>query len=42
MPGEDVNSDQSDVQESIYEWDVAQVGDASPPFVYDMTAEGIF
>ena len=27
--------------EKIYEWEVAQIGDASPPFVYPVTAENI-
>lgn len=28
-------------QERIYEWDVAQVGDASPPYVVEVTAQSI-
>jgi acyl dehydratase len=27
--------------ERIYEWDIAQVGDTSPPYVYEVTAENI-
>ncbi len=32
---------QSGSPEKIYEWDVAQIGDAAPPFVYSVTAESI-
>ncbi len=32
---------QSGIPEKIYEWDVAQAGDAAPPFVYEVTTENI-
>ena len=35
------NTSQSGAPEKIYEWDVAQIGDASPPFVYVVSAENI-
>ena len=31
----------SDQPENIYQWDVAQVGDQSPPYVYEVTQEKI-
>ena len=30
-----------DPPESTYDWDVAQIGDESPPFIYEMTQEKI-
>jgi len=27
--------------EKLYEWNVSEIGDASPPFIYDITAENI-
>ncbi|MCE2466304.1 MAG: MaoC family dehydratase N-terminal domain-containing protein, partial [Dehalococcoidia bacterium] len=35
------NTSQPGAPEKIYEWDVAQIGDASPPFAYVVSAENI-
>ncbi len=35
------NTSQPGSPEKIYEWDVAQIGDASPPFVYEVSVENI-
>ena len=41
MVGDDEKTSGSEGQETIYEWEVAQLGDTSPPFIYDVTAENI-
>ena len=41
MANGDVGSTGSEGPEKIYEWDVAELGDPSPPFIYDVSAENI-
>ena len=41
MQDDSSNTSQPDSPEKIYEWDAAQIGDASPPFVYEVSVENI-
>ena len=37
----EAGQEDSPAQEKVYEWEVAEIGDQSPPYVYEVTAEKI-